>query len=95
MRGFSSLPLPALRLGARCAEGYGAFVSAPLFVFVQMDFPWQIGPADGRYLLRAACGWRPRARARAADLKQDAASSSRIMLDRVAAGRAPGARLAR
>ncbi|HEY1458035.1 MAG TPA: hypothetical protein VGF15_05915 [Solirubrobacteraceae bacterium] len=25
-----------------------------LFLFVQMEFPWELGPADGRYLLRAS-----------------------------------------
>jgi hypothetical protein len=25
-----------------------------LFVFLQLEFPWDLGPADGRYLLRAA-----------------------------------------
>jgi hypothetical protein len=25
-----------------------------LFIFMQMEFPWALGPADGRYLLRAA-----------------------------------------
>jgi hypothetical protein len=24
----------------------------PLFLFVQMEFPWELGPVDGRYLLR-------------------------------------------
>lgn len=24
----------------------------PLFVFIQLEFPWALGPADGRYLLR-------------------------------------------
>jgi hypothetical protein len=24
-----------------------------LFIFLQMEFPWELGPADGRYLLRA------------------------------------------
>ena len=24
-----------------------------LFIFIQMEFPWELGPADGRYLLRA------------------------------------------
>ena len=24
-----------------------------LFIFIQMEFPWTLGPADGRYLLRA------------------------------------------
>ncbi|MCW3019306.1 MAG: hypothetical protein JWN10_1614, partial [Solirubrobacterales bacterium] len=23
-----------------------------LFVFIQLEFPWALGPADGRYLLR-------------------------------------------
>jgi hypothetical protein len=27
-------------------------VAERLFLFVQMEFPWQLGPADGRYLLR-------------------------------------------
>jgi hypothetical protein len=27
-------------------------VAEPLFLFVQMEFPWALGPADGRYLLR-------------------------------------------
>lgn len=27
-----------------------------LFTFVQMELPWQLGPADGRYLLRATDG---------------------------------------
>jgi hypothetical protein len=27
-----------------------------LFTFVQMEFPWELGPADGRYLLRKAGG---------------------------------------
>jgi hypothetical protein len=26
----------------------------PIFVFVQMEFPWALGPIDGRYLLRSA-----------------------------------------
>ena len=24
----------------------------PLFVFIQLEFPWMLGPADGRYLIR-------------------------------------------
>jgi hypothetical protein len=28
-------------------------VPASLFVFIQFEFPWVLGPADGRYLLRA------------------------------------------
>ncbi|HWX44780.1 MAG TPA: hypothetical protein VNY52_05615 [Solirubrobacteraceae bacterium] len=27
-------------------------MAARLFLFVQMEFPWELGPADGRYLLR-------------------------------------------
>jgi hypothetical protein len=23
-----------------------------LFLFIQMEFPWELGPPDGRYLLR-------------------------------------------
>jgi hypothetical protein len=33
-------------------EGYGEAVAQQLFVFVQMEFPWVLGPADGRYLMR-------------------------------------------
>jgi hypothetical protein len=25
-----------------------------LFVFIQLEFPWRLGPADGRYLIRRA-----------------------------------------
>jgi hypothetical protein len=35
-------------------EGYGAAVPERLFIFVQMEFPWALGPQDGRYLLRGA-----------------------------------------
>lgn len=31
----------------------------PLFVFVQIDFPWSLGPAEGRYLLRERPGAEP------------------------------------
>jgi hypothetical protein len=34
-------------------------VAARLFVFVQFEFPWPLGPEDGRYLLRAAPGAEP------------------------------------
>jgi hypothetical protein len=37
-------------------RGYGAVVPAKLFTFVQMELPWELGPADGRYLLRKAVG---------------------------------------
>jgi hypothetical protein len=30
-----------------------------LFVFVQLEFPWALGPADGRYLLRAEANGEP------------------------------------
>jgi hypothetical protein len=33
-------------------EGYGAGVAERLFLFVQFEFPWELGPPDGRYLLR-------------------------------------------
>lgn len=41
------------------AEGYGASVPERLFVFVQMEFPWPLGPANGRYVLRASEGAEP------------------------------------
>jgi len=31
-------------------------VSVRLFTFVQMELPWELGPADGRYLLRKPAG---------------------------------------
>jgi hypothetical protein len=31
-------------------------VPTRLFTFVQMEFPWELGPADGRYLLRKSPG---------------------------------------
>jgi len=36
--------------------GYRALVPVRLFTFVQMELPWELGPADGRYLLRKAAG---------------------------------------
>jgi hypothetical protein len=30
-----------------------------LFLFVQMEFPWELGPTDGRYLLRVGAGEEP------------------------------------
>ena len=30
-----------------------------LFVFIQFEFPWALGPADGRYLLRRASDGEP------------------------------------
>ncbi len=38
---------------AAAAGGYGAVVAERLFVFIQLEFPWALGPADGRYLLRS------------------------------------------
>jgi hypothetical protein len=35
-------------------RGYGSAVAERLFLFVQMEFPWALGPADGRYVLRGA-----------------------------------------
>ena len=43
-------------------EGYGAAMPQQLFVFIQMEFPWALGPADGRYLLRRGPDGRARAR---------------------------------
>jgi hypothetical protein len=34
-------------------------VAERLFLFVQMEFPWELGPADGRYLLRTGAGEEP------------------------------------
>jgi hypothetical protein len=37
-------------------KGYRAVVARRLFTFVQMELPWELGPADGRYLLRTRGG---------------------------------------
>jgi hypothetical protein len=34
-------------------------VAERLFLFVQMEFPWELGPADGRYLLRESARGEP------------------------------------
>jgi hypothetical protein len=34
-------------------------VAERLFLFVQMEFPWELGPADGRYLLRVGADAEP------------------------------------
>jgi hypothetical protein len=34
-------------------------VAERLFLFVQMEFPWELGPADGRYLLRERISGEP------------------------------------
>jgi len=45
--------LAARRRGRTAKEGYGADVAERLFLFVQFEFPWELGPPDGRYLVRA------------------------------------------
>jgi hypothetical protein len=35
-------------------------VPESLFVFIQMEFPWRLGPPDGRYLMRDEAGGEPR-----------------------------------
>ena len=50
---FDELPLArTATLLAAVAEGYGAAMPERLFLFVQLEFPWELGPPDGRYLLR-------------------------------------------
>jgi hypothetical protein len=44
--------LVSRRRAGETERGYGARVGEPLFLFVQMEFPWELGPPDGRYLLR-------------------------------------------
>jgi len=34
-------------------------VPARLFLFLQFEFPWELGPPDGRYLLRSGAGAEP------------------------------------
>jgi hypothetical protein len=46
----STLPAPG---------GYGAVVPESLFLFTQFEFPWQLGPPDGRYLLRELSSGEP------------------------------------
>ncbi len=51
-----------------------------LFIFIQMEFPWALGPADGRYLLRLPADGEPErvvvigtlAAARSVDARRDA-----------------------
>jgi hypothetical protein len=40
-------------------EGYGALVPERLFVFIQMEFPWVLGPSAGRYLVRGELSGEP------------------------------------
>jgi hypothetical protein len=44
---------------AAAREGYGAIVAERLYLFVQFEFPWELGPPDGRYVLRAPGGSDP------------------------------------
>jgi len=46
----------ASRVAWSLRDGYRALVPVRLFTFVQMELPWELGPADGRYLLRKAEG---------------------------------------
>jgi hypothetical protein len=41
------------------AQGYGAAMSDRLFLFIQFEFPWELGPPDGRYLMRPREGAEP------------------------------------
>ena len=45
-----------------------------LFLFIQMEFPWALGPPDGRYLLRSQVDARARARRRAGHARRRRAS---------------------
>jgi hypothetical protein len=47
----SDISVLLVRLAAG-QEGYGATVAERLFLFIQLELPWELGPADGRYLLR-------------------------------------------
>lgn len=44
---------PSSDRAAAVEEGYGGAMPERLFVFIQLEFPWTLGPAEGRYLLRA------------------------------------------
>ena len=52
----------------------------PLFVFVQMEFPWALGPADGRYLMRGRAGGEPERVLVLQTLPGAGTSATRIML---------------
>ena len=45
--------------GGRGEGGYGATMPERLFLFLQFEFPWELGPPDGRYLLRSGAGAEP------------------------------------
>jgi len=40
-------------------QGYGAAMPQQLFVFIQLEFPWALGPAEGRYLIRRSADGEP------------------------------------
>jgi hypothetical protein len=44
---------PATASIAANAEGYGEAMTDRWFLFVQLEFPWELGPPDGRYLMRS------------------------------------------
>jgi hypothetical protein len=50
---------PQRLLVAAVGEGYGADMPDRLFLFVQFEFPWELGPPDGRYLMRPSEGADP------------------------------------
>ncbi len=52
----------------------------PLFVFVQFEFPWALGPTDGRYLLRTEPGGEPERVLVLQTVELDGASGSRMTL---------------
>ena len=51
----ASAPLPGARPRADRKDTVQA-VAQSLFLFLQMEFPWELGPPDGRYLLRSKPG---------------------------------------
>ncbi|HEY2142039.1 MAG TPA: hypothetical protein VGG98_08265 [Solirubrobacteraceae bacterium] len=48
-----------------------------LFLFIQMEFPWELGPPDGRYVLRAQAGADPERVVVLGTLAADRAASRR------------------
>ena len=57
-----------------------------LFVFIQLEFPWKLGPADGRYLLRRSEDGEPEHVVVLATLEAAAGRSGRRRRPRAAAG---------
>ena len=71
-----------------------------LFIFVQMEFPWALGPADGRYLLRAPAmaspsTWSCWGRSAPAPLRRGRAAGARPAVIRGDRRRGGRARIAR